>query len=246
MVDNNPICLYDNNIIWQLTLSYNYPAKLANAFPAGKFQIETKSQIRKDNIMTSSEKNTSGNSPYRAFTTAQMTLTAIMAAILCILGPLSIPIPVSPVPITLTNLAIYFSVCILGWKLGTVSYLIYLAIGLVGLPVFSSFGSGFGKLLGPTGGYLIGFIFMALICGLFFEKCSSKALLFLGLVLGSLVNYAFGTAWLAAQANLTFSQALWAGVIPYLPADLIKILLAVWLAPGLRRKVFRGTGTLVA
>ena len=133
----------------------------------------------------------------RTFTTAQITLAAIMAAILCILGPLSIPIPLSPVPITLTNLVIYFTVCLLGWKLGTVSYLVYLIIGLAGLPVFSSFGSGFGKLFGPTGGYLIGFIFMAVICGLFFEKSQNRMMIFAGLVLGSLVNYLFGTAWLA-------------------------------------------------
>lgn len=178
----------------------------------------------------------------RAFSTGQMTLTAIMAAVICILGPLSIPIPVSPVPITLTNLAIYFSVCILGWKLGTLSYLIYLIIGLAGLPVFSSFGAGFGKLLGPTGGYLIGFAFMAIICGIFFEKCTNRALLFFGLILGSLVNYLFGTAWLAVQAHLTFSQALWAGVIPYIPGDIIKILLAVILAPPLRKRLLRAQG----
>lgn len=173
----------------------------------------------------------------RTFTTVQMTLTAIMAAILCILGPLSIPIPISPVPITLTNLAIFFVVCILGWKLGTISYLIYLIIGLAGLPVFSSFGSGFGKLLGPTGGYLISFAFLAVIAGLFFEKTSNKALLFLGLALGTVVNYLFGTAWLAVQAQLTFSQALWAGVIPYIPGDVIKILLAIILAPAIRRRI---------
>ena len=126
-----------------------------------------------DKKMISSSKRTGVSR--RAFTTRQMTLSAIMAAVICILGPLSIPIPVSPVPITLTNLAIYFTVCILGWKLGTVSYLIYLVIGLAGLPVFSSFGAGFGKLLGPTGGYLIGFIFMAIICGLFFEKTITES-----------------------------------------------------------------------
>ncbi len=194
--------------------------------------------------MLLSDKKTMSNSKRttaagRAFTTAQMTLTAIMAAVICILGPLSIPIPVSPVPITLTNLAIYFTVCLLGWKLGTISYLIYLVIGLAGLPVFSSFGAGFGKLLGPTGGYLIGFIFMAIICGLFFEKTDKRIILFLGLVLGSLVNYIFGTAWLAIQANLTFSQALWAGVIPYIPGDIIKILLAVILAPPLQKRLRR-------
>ena len=103
------------------------------------------------------------NTKKKSFTTFQMALIAVMAAITCILGPLSIPIPVSPVPISLTNLAIYLTVCLLGWKFGTISYLIYLLIGIAGLPVFSSFSSGFAKLLGPTGGYLIGFIPMALL-----------------------------------------------------------------------------------
>ena len=109
----------------------------------------------------------------KSFTTFQMTLIAVMAAITCILGPLSIPIPISPVPISLTNLAIYLTVCLLGWKFGTISYLIYLLIGIAGLPVFSGFSSGFAKLLGPTGGYLIGFIPMAIICGFAFEKFSN-------------------------------------------------------------------------
>ena len=81
----------------------------------------------------------------KSFTTFQMTLIAVMAAITCILGPLSIPIPISPVPISLTNLAIYLTVCLLGWKFGTISYLIYLLIGIAGLPVFSGFSSGFCK-----------------------------------------------------------------------------------------------------
>ena len=102
------------------------------------------------------------NTKKKSFTTFQMALIAVMAAITCILGPLSIPIPVSPVPISLTNLAIYLTVCLLGWKFGTISYLIYLLIGIAGLPVFSGFSSGFAKLLGPTGGYLIGFIPMAI------------------------------------------------------------------------------------
>ncbi|MDO5146298.1 MAG: biotin transporter BioY [Eubacteriales bacterium] len=180
----------------------------------------------------------SQSSEKRTFSTPQMALTAIMTAIMCILGPLSIPIPISPVPITLTNLVIYFTVCFLGWKLGTISYLLYLIIGLIGLPVFSAFGSGFGKLFGPTGGYLIGFIFMAIICGLFFEKYTNKAILFLGLILGSAVNYAFGTLWLAWQANLTFSQALWAGVIPYLPGDLIKVIFTIIFAPMIKKRIF--------
>lgn len=174
---------------------------------------------------------------HRKITTSQMTVAAIMAAATCVLGPLSIPIPVSPVPITLTNLAIYFTVCLLGWKLGTISYLVYFLIGLAGLPVFSGFSSGFGKLMGPTGGYLIGFIFMAAICGLVFEKTTNKFLIILGLMLGTVVAYLLGTFWLSYVANLSFSQALWAGVIPYLPGDFIKILLAAFAGPVIRRRL---------
>lgn len=93
--------------------------------------------------------------------TKELTLIGLMAALTCIAGPLSLPLPFSPVPISLTNLAIYFSVYILGMKRGTISYLVYLLLGLVGLPVFSAFTSGPAKLFGPTGGYLIGFIFIA-------------------------------------------------------------------------------------
>ena len=87
--------------------------------------------------------------------TYEITMTALMAAVTCILAPLSIPI--GPVPISFTNLAIYLSLYLLGWKRGTISYLIYLLIGLIGLPVFSGFTGGVGKLAGPTGGYIIGF-----------------------------------------------------------------------------------------
>ena len=87
---------------------------------------------------------------YKHGTTYAITVTALMTAVTCILAPLSIPI--GPVPISLTNLAIYISLYLLGWKRGTISYLIYLLIGLVGIPVFSGFTGGPAKLAGPTGG----------------------------------------------------------------------------------------------
>ena len=83
--------------------------------------------------------------------TKEITLIGLMAAVTCIAGPLSLALPFSPVPISLTNLAIYVSVYILGMRRGTISYLVYLLLGLVGLPVFSAFTSGPAKLFGPTG-----------------------------------------------------------------------------------------------
>ena len=79
-------------------------------------------------------------------TTKQMTLIALMTALTCILGPLSIPLPFSPVPISFTNLVLYFSVFVLGTKFSTISYIVYLLIGLVGLPVFSGFSGGPAKV----------------------------------------------------------------------------------------------------
>ena len=163
-----------------------------------------------------------------------MALIAIFSAITCILAPLSIPIGL--VPISLTNLVIYFSLYILGtWK-GTASYIIYLLIGLVGLPVFSGFTSGPGKLFGPTGGYLIGFISLAIISGIFIEKFYPKWYMCLvGMILGTAVCYIFGTAWLAYEAHMNFKAALWAGVIPFIPGDLIKMVLAMIAGPVLKK-----------
>lgn len=172
----------------------------------------------------------------RKITTQQMALVAIMTALTCILAPFSLPI--GPVPISLTNLVIYFSLFILGTKKGTISYLIYLLIGLVGIPVFSGFTSGPGKLFGPTGGYLIGFIPLALIAGYFINHFhNKKALSFLGMILGTAVCYALGTTWLAIQAHMGFQAALMAGVVPFLPGDFIKMILALLIAPQIRKQL---------
>lgn len=164
----------------------------------------------------------------------QLAVIGVMAAVICILAPFSIPIGV--VPISFTNLAVYIAMYVLGTRKGTISYLIYLLIGLVGVPVFSGFTSGPGKLFGPTGGYLIGFAFMALISGIFIDHFSNKMYLcFAGMFLGTAVCYLLGTIWLAYQAGLSFSSALAAGVIPFIPGDLIKIVIAMIIGPQMRK-----------
>lgn len=172
--------------------------------------------------------------------TYYLVLPALMTAIICILAPLSIPIPVSPVPISLTNLILYIGIFILPWKQLCVSYIIYMLLGICGLPVFSGFSGGIGKLAGPTGGYLIGFLFLALIGGLFMERAKggfSIPIILSGLILGSLVNYLLGTLWLSFQMNLSFIQGLFAGVIPYLPADILKMILAIIVGPQLQKRL---------
>lgn len=167
-----------------------------------------------------------------------LTLVGLMTAVTCVLGPLAIP--VGPVPISLGTLAIYLTVTVLGMKLGTLSVVTYILLGLVGLPVFTNFSAGPGKLFGPTGGYIIGYTFLALICGAFVERFFHKPVLcFLGMVLGTGILYAFGTVWLKVQMNLTFFEALMAGVIPFIPGDLAKIVLAMTGGLQIRKRLVR-------
>lgn len=169
----------------------------------------------------------------------EITLIGLMAAILCVVAPFSIPIPFSVVPISFTNLAIYFAVFILGWKKGTISYLIYFLLGFVGLPVFSGFSGGPAKVFGPTGGYLIGFIILAIISGYFIEKFKGKVYMYVvGMSLGLVITYILGTTWLSYQLELTFIKGLMMGVVPYLPGDILKIVIATIVGPTLRASLY--------
>ena len=161
---------------------------------------------------------------------------ALMAAVLCILAPLSLPI--GPVPISLATLVVYLMTYVLGSRMATVSCLVYLLIGLAGLPVFSGFSGGPSKLFGPTGGYLIGYLFAAFIGGLFIEKFPRRIPLhILGLVLGTAALYFVGTCWLAFQLQLSASAALAAGVLPFLLGDALKIAVTVLIGPVIRNRL---------
>lgn len=174
----------------------------------------------------------------KTFTIRDLTLIGFMAAVICVMAPWAIPIVVSPVPITLGNLAVLLAVYVLGMKKGFFSYFIYFLLGTVGLPVFSGFTGGLGKLAGPTGGYLVGFFFLALIAGYFIDRWpGKKAYALAGMVLGSLVCYLFGTLWLSYQLHVTFTAGLASGVFPYLPGDILKIIAALFIGPVLRRAV---------
>ena len=169
------------------------------------------------------------------FRIRQLSTVGLMTAVICLLGPLAIG---GPVPVSLGMLGIYLAASILGMKLGTLSVAIYILLGLAGVPVFVNFTAGAGKLFGPTGGYIIGYIFMALICGFFADRWSGKIMMiFPGMVLGTFVCYLFGSAWLAFQMSLTVPQALAAGAVPYIPFDLIKLFLALILGGQVRRRL---------
>lgn len=168
----------------------------------------------------------------------EMAVTGVMTALICILGPWAIQIPISPVPITLCTMGIYFALYVLGMKLGILSVVLYVLLGAIGVPVFTNFSGGIGKLLGPTGGYILGYLFLAVICGFFLSKFPEKLPLHVaGFVLGTLVLYLFGTLWLQYQLKLTFLAALMAGVIPYIPGDAVKLIIAIAVGIPLKKRL---------
>ena len=159
-----------------------------------------------------------------------MTTTALMTALLCILGPFSIPI--GPVPISLTNFAIYIIMYVVGTKRGTVAYLLYLALGFAGLPVFSGFQGGPAKVVGPTGGYLIGFIPMAIVCGLVFKNHYKNIVLcVVTMEAATWIAYIMGSLWLSFQTHMTIPAAFVAGVFPFALEDFAKMVIAGIVGP---------------
>ena len=182
--------------------------------------------------------------------TRRLTLCAVMAAVMCVLAPISIPI--GPVSITGGTLAIYLTVYLLGGVWGAASTLVYLLVGMVGLPVFSNYKGGINRLAGPTGGYLIGYLPMALLAGAVVEFSLRKfkdqgstgtaialVLQFLGMVAATATLYAFGTAWYCLQAGVELQAALAACVIPFIPCDLIKMAVALVVGVPVRRGLER-------
>ena len=148
-------------------------------------------------------------------TTYQMAVTAVMAAVLCVLGPLTVPI--GAVPISLANFVICLTAWLLGPKFGTLSVVIYLVLGAIGIPVFSGYGAGLAKLAGPTGGYLVGYLLLAFIGGMFIEKSKGNPVVSaVGLVLGDAACYVLGTAWFVFQMQCELGYALTVCVYPSL------------------------------
>ena len=172
----------------------------------------------------------------KKLTTYQMAVTALMAAVLCVLGPLSVPI--GAIPISLSNFVICLAAWLLGARFGTLSVAIYLAIGLVGVPVFSGYGAGIAKLAGPTGGYLVGYLLMAFIGGLFIEKGKGQPVVSaVGLILGDAACYVLGTAWFVFQMKCELGYALAVCVYPFIVWDLAKIVVACLLGTLLRKRL---------
>lgn len=175
----------------------------------------------------------------RKFKTIDLVITGMFAALICVLSPFSIP--TQPIPFTLSLFTIFLTGAVLAPRYAMLATITYLLIGLCGVPVFSNFGSGLGKFVGPTGGYLMSYPLMAFITSLFYKyvKRYKAFALLLGMFISLALCYLLGTIWFTLLTDNSFKAALSLCVIPYIPFDLLKIAFAVSLGLALRRTILK-------
>ena len=157
-----------------------------------------------------------------------MIYASMFAAMTAIGAFIRVPIPVSPVPITLQVFFVLLAGLLLGSKWAGMSMIVYVMLGIIGFPVFSGGLSGIGVILGPTGGYLIGFIPGAFVTGLVNETFGRSTLAAIGAMIAGLATiYLLGVAQLSVVAGLSIPQSVVIGVLPFLIGDSIKLVAAL-------------------
>lgn len=176
--------------------------------------------------------------------TRDLTLIALFAALMTICAWITVPMP--DVPFTMQTFGVFCTLLLLGGRRGTLSILLYLLLGAVGLPVFSGFRGGVGTLLGTTGGYLMGFLFSGLVYWAMTAPArkESAVLRFLALSAALFVCYAFGTSWflmmyLRSSGVISLGLVLMKCVVPYLIPDFAKMLASVSVANAVKRHLNR-------
>ena len=167
-----------------------------------------------------------------------LAMTAVMAAVISAVSPFAIPI--GPISLSLCTLVLYMTPYILGWQRSALATLVFILLGVVGMPVFTGFQGGLGKVLGPTGGYIAGYIPLVIITGLavqFFPK--NRTFQLLGMIAATAVGYTLGTAWYIVQSGNPLDVAMKYCVIPFIPGDLIKMVIAMLAGPVLQERLIK-------
>jgi biotin transport system substrate-specific component len=162
----------------------------------------------------------------------EVALTGLFVALTAVSA--QIQIPIGPVPFTLQVFAVLLSGLLLGSKLGFTSQALYVFAGAIGFPVFAGFTGGIAHLYGPSGGYLLAFPLAAVVAGLFAERTGRTGVWLLGALLGVLIIYLLGWLRLGLYLN-DFEKAFLLGVLPFVPLDVAKAVLAVGVAKAVKR-----------
>ena len=167
--------------------------------------------------------------------TALRNVTLALAGSLALWLSAKLQVPFYPVPITMQTFVVLMIGTAFGWRLGAATVALYLAQGALGLPVFAGTpekGIGIAYMVGPTGGYLVGYVAAAALCGFLASRGWDRRIstTALSMLLGNIVIYAFGLAWLGTVVGWDKPVLAW-GLIPFVPGDLVKIALAAVLLP---------------
>ena len=173
----------------------------------------------------------------KLFTVKNMCYVGLFTAVIAIMAQISIPMPLG-VPMTMQTFAITLAAIILGAKLSTISSLIYILLGAIGLPVLAGFSGGISKFVGPTGGFLISFPIMAFIIGYAVDHRSAfKGAFVVGLIAGTVVNYIVGIAMFCILTQSSVAVGFTACVLPFIPTAIIKAILAALIGFPIRKRL---------
>ena len=169
----------------------------------------------------------------------------MFASLIAVASWISIPLPFTPVPINLATLAVTLTGALLGYKYGTASVIVYLLLGAFGVPVFAGFTGGLGHIAGPTGGYLVGYVTSAFICGMVMDMLGKGEndnkwwVALIAAFLGTLSCYILGTIWFIVLTHNTLLASLTMCVIPFLPGEVFKLVASVVLIEALKPVIER-------
>ncbi len=156
-----------------------------------------------------------------------ITRIALMGAVISIAAPIAIPIPISPVALTLGTFALYLAIFILDAKEAFCSTLLYLFLGAVGIPVFSGYTAGIAKFVSPSGGYLVGYLLLVGIGSYFVKRYENQfTMQLVGCFIGTIAMYIIGAGWLAHTIGASFVATIPSGILIFLPLDIAKLILA--------------------
>ena len=200
-------------------------------------------EISYSRILTNLKSGNNMNTESKTFSVRTIVYPALFTAALCVLSPFSINI--GPIPISLATSIIYLAACCLGAKHGTISVIIYILLGAVGMPVFTNYGAGLQKIVGPTGGFIIGYIPLVYITGLFADYAKSGKIkkvlsenisVILGMILGTLLLYTCGLIWFIYLTESSLSTSLALCVYPFIPGDIAKMVFTMVIFSHIRTR----------
>lgn len=157
--------------------------------------------------------------------TKKLVYCALFSAVIAVMSLIAIPTP--PIPLNMALLAVLLAGGMLGRKYGTLSVVVYILLGVAGLPVFAGFRGGLSTLTGPTGGFIAGYVAVAFVTGAVYEKTSKVKYTIPFMIISVILCYIIGTMWYCFVMNTDFITALTVCVLPFIPGDVLKIVLTV-------------------